>query len=250
MRTEPDNHSHGSTIGDPETLLDIEQAARFLNVSETSLRRWTNAGRLACLRVGRRRERRFRRADLLAFMESQPAGSRPAGSMPPGTHLCGLYSSDEGQVEQALDFLAGGEFPEGTVTILAGNPESQARILDGLRRAQPDLDRITAEGRLRVCNSAPTAGAQLAWWEACLDEVIRGGATLVRAIGQAGEFAGGASGEELLQVEGEYDRRVAQRFPVVTMCQYDAREISGSLVVSALKAHPHCFEQPPERILA
>ena len=58
---------------DSEQLLDIEQAARFLNVSETSLRRWTNAGRLACLRVGRRRERRFRTADLLSFMESQPA---------------------------------------------------------------------------------------------------------------------------------------------------------------------------------
>jgi excisionase family DNA binding protein len=56
-----------------EDLLDIKQAARFLQVSETSLRRWTNAGRLACHRVGRKRERRFRRADLLAFMEYQPA---------------------------------------------------------------------------------------------------------------------------------------------------------------------------------
>src|SRR6267143_769869 len=32
-------------------LLDIQQAAALLHVSETSLRRWTNAGRLACLRV-------------------------------------------------------------------------------------------------------------------------------------------------------------------------------------------------------
>ena len=62
------------TMSDSEPLLDIEQAARFLNVSETSLRRWTNDGRLACLRVGRRRERRFRRSDLLAFMENEPAG--------------------------------------------------------------------------------------------------------------------------------------------------------------------------------
>jgi len=60
-------------LSDQEDLLDIKQAARFLLVSETSLRRWTNAGQLACLRVGRKRERRFRRADLLAFMEDQPA---------------------------------------------------------------------------------------------------------------------------------------------------------------------------------
>jgi transcriptional repressor of dcmA and dcmR len=43
--------------------------------SETSLRRWTNVGDLACLKVGRKRERRFRRADLLAFMEYRPARS-------------------------------------------------------------------------------------------------------------------------------------------------------------------------------
>lgn len=60
-------------VSDQEGLLDIKQAGRFLNVSETSLRRWTNSGDLTCLRVGRKRERRFRRADLLAFLEYQPA---------------------------------------------------------------------------------------------------------------------------------------------------------------------------------
>jgi hypothetical protein len=37
---------------DSTVLLDISEAAQFLNVSETSLRRWTNAGALACLRIG------------------------------------------------------------------------------------------------------------------------------------------------------------------------------------------------------
>jgi excisionase family DNA binding protein len=75
-------------MSETDELLDIEQAAKFLNVSETSLRRGTNAGRLACLRVGRRRERRFRRADLLAFMEDEPAAAqarapRASSSHPP-----------------------------------------------------------------------------------------------------------------------------------------------------------------------
>src|SRR5882672_8850781 len=60
------------SMSDRDQMLDIRQAAELLNVSETSLRRWTNAGQLACLRVGRKRERRFRRADRLAFMEEQP----------------------------------------------------------------------------------------------------------------------------------------------------------------------------------
>src|SRR6266550_2581325 len=63
-------------IADPNELLDIAQAAALLNVSETSLRRWTNSGQLPCLRVGRRRERRFRRGDLMAFMEQPTAAPR------------------------------------------------------------------------------------------------------------------------------------------------------------------------------
>ena len=69
-------------MSDANDLLDIGEAARFLNVSETSLRRWTNAGALPCLRVGHRRERRFRRVDLLAFMEQQPSRSSLKGPFP------------------------------------------------------------------------------------------------------------------------------------------------------------------------
>ena len=50
-----------------QEMLNIREAAEFLRVSEMSLRRWTNAGQLPCLRVGGKRERRFRRSDLLAF---------------------------------------------------------------------------------------------------------------------------------------------------------------------------------------
>ena len=40
-------------------LLTLEEAARYLGASKISLRRWTNDGRLACHRIGVRRERRF-----------------------------------------------------------------------------------------------------------------------------------------------------------------------------------------------
>src|SRR6267143_1435718 len=88
-------------------LLDIQQAAALLRVSETSLRRWTNAGRLACLRVGGRRGRRFRRADLPALRERNPSAAPPpqvTGAESPGVgtgHLCGLYTSDLTRTRQA-----------------------------------------------------------------------------------------------------------------------------------------------------
>src|SRR5712692_4730549 len=96
-----------AAMSDQDELLDIKQAAQFLKVSETSLRRWTNAGRLACLRVGRKRERRFRRTDLLAFVEQQPVAGAPL-SRPPGSHMCGFYASDLSRVNLAVRFLADG----------------------------------------------------------------------------------------------------------------------------------------------
>jgi excisionase family DNA binding protein len=238
-----------SAMNESEPLLDIEQAARFLNVSETSLRRWTNDGRLACLRVGRRRERRFRRADLLAFLERPAAASSVPGSLARGTHLCGLYSSEEGQVRQALTFLAGG-FPHGTVTYLVGSAETRGRILAELERQDPDLERAIGQGRLVIADYAGSSAAQLAWWEKRIGQAVGSGATLVRALGDASGFVQAASREELLQYEAKYDQRIARRFPVVTMCQYDVRQFSGLLVLDALRAHPHCFGQSAERILA
>jgi transcriptional repressor of dcmA and dcmR len=238
------------TVNQAEPLLDIEQAARFLNVSETSLRRWTNDGRLACLRVGRRRERRFRRVDLLAFLEREPAGAPQAvGSLARGTHLCGLYSSEEGQVRQALLFLAEG-LPPGTVSYLVGTADARGRILAGLAREHGDLETAIAEDRLVISDYAESTAAQLVWWETRIAEAVRRGAALVRVIGDASAFIQAASRKELFEYEAEYDRRIAHRFPVATMCQYDVRQFSGMLVVNALMAHPDCFGQSAERILA
>ena len=65
-----------------EPLLTIEEAARYLRVSKTSLRRWTTDGSLECVRIGVRAERRFRRAALDRFLQEHP-GSAPSSSAAP-----------------------------------------------------------------------------------------------------------------------------------------------------------------------
>src|SRR2546421_7406212 len=57
-----------------EDLLNTAEAARFLRVSQASIRRWSDSGLLQAQRVGRRRERRFRESDLATFVDrSTPA---------------------------------------------------------------------------------------------------------------------------------------------------------------------------------
>src|SRR3989442_7879511 len=89
-----------SAMTQQSELLDIAQAAAFLHVSQMSLRRWTNSGRLPCFRVGGRRERRLRRADLLALLErnGQPirAPPRPARLCPVYTKIAARGTTDSG----------------------------------------------------------------------------------------------------------------------------------------------------------
>ena len=57
------------------SLLNTKEAARFLRVSEASIRRWSDSGLLPARRVGPRRERRFEVSELEHFL-GNTAGNR------------------------------------------------------------------------------------------------------------------------------------------------------------------------------
>jgi hypothetical protein len=212
--------------------------------------------------VGMRRERRFRVADLLAFLERQPAGGSGAApaslgghteidglTVSHGMHLCGLYSTEAGRVKQAAAFLGQGS-PQGTVSFLVGGAEDRAAILAALKRDYPGTEADLEAGRLISASYAADAEAQLRWWEAELLAATQAGAISLRALGDARGFMERATQEELTEYEAGYDQRVAKRFPVVTLCQYDVRRFSGLAVLDVLKAHRDSFQYPPERVLA
>jgi transcriptional repressor of dcmA and dcmR len=248
----------------PSELLDIKQAAHLLHVSETSLRRWTNAGQLACLRVGRRRERRFRRSDLLAFMEHQPAdvaaravsaGARHQaviGGIPLtfGTHLCAFYESNAGRARLAVAFLADGLHP-GSVCYLVASPEHQPQVLGQLENGHGSLDPELEAGRLVIAKYHSTAREQCQYWETKFVSAMRGGADSLRLVGDMTLcLDAGMCLDEVLKYEALYDRLIARRFPVVTLCLYDVRRFQSLEVVGALKGHADAFRYPVERLFA
>lgn len=251
-------------MGDADELLDIEQAAHFLNVSETSLRRWTNAGRLACLRVGRRRERRFRRTDLLAFMEEQPATGLPSSlrsssphlahtlvdgvSYPLGTHLCGLFASESGRIKQVLGFLEDGLRP-GTVCFYSAPKGARAGILSHLEKSRPSLRRDIASGLLVLSDLAASPRGQLQYWEASMRAALRSGAHTCRAVVDLRGLGSRLSDDGIFEYEAGYEEAIARRFPLVTLCQYDVREVPSLTLFHALKLHRDTFRYPAERVL-
>jgi transcriptional repressor of dcmA and dcmR len=69
-----------------ERLLDVKDAAEFLNVSEMTIRRWTTSGKLRCYRLGGKRERRFHMRELEEFLQGlQSDRLKPLGV---GGHRC------------------------------------------------------------------------------------------------------------------------------------------------------------------
>jgi hypothetical protein len=51
-----------------------------------------------------------------------------------------------------------------------------------------------------------------------------------------------ASEAEMMAYEEAYDR-MARRYPLVTLCAYDARQFGGETILRMLKAHPDMFQQ-------
>lgn len=246
-------------------LLDIGEAARFLNVSETSLRRWTNAGALPCLRVGQRRERRFRRDDLLAFMEHQPSHSTGgnaflvaaptaapldlAGALTHGDHLSGFYASDLGLITLSVRFVLDG-LQEGSMVYVVASPRSNRRIARYLKERRPTLQRDVDDGRLLFCEYQKGPKAQIKEFELELNKAAAAGIQSFRVFGDTWEMRKKVGEDKLADYETAYDQAIARRYPVVTLCAYDVRRFSGVGVLDALKAHRDTFRYPLERALA
>jgi excisionase family DNA binding protein len=244
-------------MSERETLLDIKEAARFLSVSETSLRRWTNSGRLPCLRIGRRRERRFRHADLLAFLEQpdyagpfgaeappSPASEAPSSdSIADGSHLCGLYGTDSDLVRLAVTFLAGGlgSSAVSSLSVVVGPADSRARIMEALEQRIPSVVDHVRAGRMIAADYEATPDAQIDFFRARFTSAMRDGVRSFRVLGDLSGFAERHGAEATARYESAYSSTIAARYPVVTLCAYDVRPMAGPELLGALGAHPDTF---------
>jgi excisionase family DNA binding protein len=52
-------------------LLTLQEACDILNVHPNTLRKWDNEGKLKAIRFGSRGDRRYKKEDILAFIEKK-----------------------------------------------------------------------------------------------------------------------------------------------------------------------------------
>jgi len=248
-----------------EDLLTIKQAAETLQVSETSLRRWTESGVLPCLRVGGRRERRFRRGDLMRFLETSVSGARidernqsdaaedgvllERLRIPRGSHLCELYESDEGRLRLSAPFLAQGVI-HGERCYLVAQSGIAEQILTAVRDVAPGTDKAIEDGQLILNQGSGSPMDMLKFFRRQFLDCSAGGVTAIRVLGEMSCFIDqGADVDVLMEFELRYNQGLGREFPVVSLCQYDVRRFSGVAVLQACKAHSDSLEFPLRRFL-
>jgi excisionase family DNA binding protein len=236
-----------------DSLLNTKEAARLLRVSEASIRRWSDSGLLPGRRVGRRRERRFERSELERFLgqatgmgRDAPTASFVVGgvSIPLRGHFAPIYSSDDSALRLTVPFLADG-LRAGETSFLVAQGEILERYSAALA-AEPgvDLEQAEKSGRFVILSwEGASATDVIARWQKLFDRALAARPAVLRVAGDMGsERQMFGSDVEMMEYEEAYDR-MARRYPLVTLCAYDARQFSGETMLRMLKAHPDMFQQ-------
>ena len=127
----------------------------------------------------------------------------------------------------------------GSICLLLTSPKARRSIVSDLKRRVPSFDTPLQAGMLIASEYAESGGAQLKYFERELGLAVKAGARIPYVVG---DLSGGgperATFPRLMDYEYEYEHRIVRRFPVVTLCQYDARRLSGLEVLATLQAHP------------
>ncbi len=243
-----------------ESLLNIKQAAKILNASVISLRRWSDSGKLTCLRIGVKRERRYRLTDLLAYLEQDqvPANIAALEHAPSriahidlegikinyGSHLCAFYETDLGRLKLALPFLLGG-LQAGNRCFVVATAEVQSIILNELRDVRTDIDQDVEDGHIVLVEGMANSAELYTFFENAFLNANKHGIQGLRVLGDmAWTLQKGMGIDELNEFEIRYNQELGHRFPVVSLCQYDARLFPGTAILSALKCHDDTFRYP------
>jgi transcriptional repressor of dcmA and dcmR len=242
-----------------DKLLNTAEAARFLRVSQASVRRWSDSGLLRARRVGRRHERRFTETDLKGFLSpgrtttaersvSTANGLFIGGTLVPlHSHVATFYNSDEGRLRLTIPF-----FREG---LTSGQPcflLARGDVLDAYIEALGDQDGIDLNEAVRDqrFTTAPGPGpgstpeSAVRFWEQILTRSLASGPALLRVVGEMSSVRKDfESDDPMIEFEVAFNM-IAKRLPTVALCQYDVREFDGDTIFRAIRAHTDLYEIP------
>jgi excisionase family DNA binding protein len=251
-------------MDDKEKLMTISEAADLLKVSKASLRRWSNSGALKSYRVGSRSERRFKLADLLAFVTTAngtasllensgdaaapvPIAESTTLRHEPRRHVCTFYKSPREQWQLFRShFLDHARMEDARIVYLYhGDSE---RVINWIGNEGLDCEALQENKQLLLLSSAESysiggyfnAARMLEFWRIIAAEAKADGIKKLLLTGEMGWANTNLPGhEQLISYEAELDQMM-EFYPWITVvCQYPVYQISGVTVYDNLCVHTH-----------
>ena len=220
-----------------ENLLTIKEAALFLNVSEMSLRRWTNTGKLKCYRVGGKNERRFTRQELERFLQLSE-GRVPLGigdaSVEDFSHIAHFYKDADESVAAGINYLECG-LSRGESILLISTDDRLARISAGLTGLGFPVDKLKSDGLMVTDNGRCDVNEQSQFLASAMAGFpIDKGFRLLGDMTWAVEK--GWSLEGISRLEGLTNQLLVGRNRLL-LCQYDLTFFGADGAMMAFDAH-------------
>ena len=246
-------------MSDDHNLLTLEEAARYLGFSKTSLRRWTNDGQLACHRVGVRGERRFDRKTLDRFLlrrtEGQPMPVSAEASAPPVAdaqphlhhHICLTYRNPAEQWESFRGYFLD-HYRSGAPTTYLYSGSSRADLLERVRNEGLDPDEVVRSGLLRLVPASESYLRQTEFSADFMISFVRLIMIRMRADGYQRHLLTGEMDWHFMRDTGGIDEmhlyerklnKIADEYPEATIvCQYDLAKFDSEAILNACFTHP------------
>jgi excisionase family DNA binding protein len=246
-----------SLIKETAPLLTITEAATFLNVSKATIRRWTDDGRLACLRIGARNERRFRQGDLVELITKSESKQRvsdagevrpPAASVSNPGHQCIVSNTlDEEWATLGPAILAALE--EGAQVLVVEVSDRKKRLEGLLREKGLSLHKLLAAHALNYVSIEDSyyLSGEFRWdravafiESAILAAKARGFEKILIIGADSGQAQtkGRSYTDEMKKYELGLDEMLSRHPNASVLCPYTASELSAQLMIQGFLTHP------------
>jgi excisionase family DNA binding protein len=217
-------------------LLNVKEAAEFLNVSEMSIRRWTNQGALKCYRVGGKKERRFYKDDLVAFLkDAKEQELIPLGfdglELTDGSHVTHFYSGKNEALDHSLSYVLSGLGRDEKVLVVMP-PDKSENLLSALAPQYPLLGRDLKDGRLIISQGKDSPKDMIRY----LKSFIANAANFWVLGDMSWAIDKGWDMETLRELEQAPELNHPLKNGVI-VCQYGLNDFSGAHIMMAAESH-------------